>query len=420
MAIVKTHKKENPFVILDKTSSNDNRLSFKAKGIHTYLIGKPDDWEIYINHLAKVSTDGKDSVITGLNELFNYGYAYKEQQRGERGRFAGWDYHIYEIPTYNPHYMKEVESFYDDIKNIKIDAGVVAKELKKEKSYISKIINKEVLPGIDEIEKILSILIPKNTNVENKPFPPKADFPKTDYPKTENPSLLNNDSILNNDSSNKNGANKKQEKRNKNEDKKVGREKSSTHDLKKIYSKESIEYKLTSHLIQYIKKNNPRQPVPEKNTKLFYNWIDEIDKLHRLGPVGGDKGYSYEEIKKIIDFCQTHDFWYSYILSAKTLREKIITLENLMNSSKKPISPKKTRFHFNNQRDKNDDYYEKIAENKREEIKSSNNDNGKYDIKEIKEKVNNLKDIYGDNFDTIIFRLKDEGVYEMARDNNLI
>ena len=61
-----------------------------------------------------------------------------------------------------------------------------------------------------------------------------------------------------------------------------------------------------------------------------------MDKLNRLGPIGAkksdDKGYTWEEISMIIDWCQADMFWKSNILSAGKFREKIVQLENQMKS----------------------------------------------------------------------------------------
>ena len=46
MAIVKIIKRENPYIQIDKTGINDNRLSWGASGLLTYLIGRPKDWKI--------------------------------------------------------------------------------------------------------------------------------------------------------------------------------------------------------------------------------------------------------------------------------------------------------------------------------------------------------------------------------------
>jgi hypothetical protein len=97
-----------------------------------------------------------------------------------------------------------------------------------------------------------------------------------------------------------------------------------------------VIFALTDLLIQRILINNKRARVPAKNSDLYNKWADEIDKLNRIGPVGGEdgQGYSLEEIKRIILWCQTDGFWKNNILSAGKLREKIIQLENQMGGPK--------------------------------------------------------------------------------------
>lgn len=97
MSIIRTIKRDNPFVQIDKTVFEDNRLSWKAKGLIGYLLSKPDDWQTYVKDLEKRSKDGKDSVNSGLEELEQYGYLVREKKRN-KGRFDGWEYHIYETP----------------------------------------------------------------------------------------------------------------------------------------------------------------------------------------------------------------------------------------------------------------------------------------------------------------------------------
>ena len=78
---------------------------------------------------------------------------------------------------------------------------------------------------------------------------------------------------------------------------------------------------------------------------MFNKWVKELEKINRLGPVGAkedeNKGYTWEEIKEIIDFSQNDEFWSSNILSAKKLRKQIVKLENQMNKSGKSNSTKK-------------------------------------------------------------------------------
>ncbi|MCU5830256.1 replication protein, partial [Clostridioides difficile] len=50
MGIIRVSKdKDNPYVVLNKTCLEDVKLSWQAKGLHSYLISKPDHWKIYVN-----------------------------------------------------------------------------------------------------------------------------------------------------------------------------------------------------------------------------------------------------------------------------------------------------------------------------------------------------------------------------------
>lgn len=104
---------------------------------------------------------------------------------------------------------------------------------------------------------------------------------------------------------------------------------------------------LTIKLIDLIQKNNSRAFVPEKNidNPLFKKWLTSIDRLERLGPIGAkeeeNKGYSWEEIEKIIEFSQNDSFWRSNILSASKLRKQIVVLENQLKNKKSDDSEAK-------------------------------------------------------------------------------
>jgi|GEM_PF-4629881 len=104
MGIIRVNKHTEMYVVIDKTCLEDMRLSLKARGLAAYLLTKPDDWEINIEHLSKISEkDGKDSVRTALNELEDNGYMHKERSRNKRGHFNGWSRDLYEKPSLNPH-----------------------------------------------------------------------------------------------------------------------------------------------------------------------------------------------------------------------------------------------------------------------------------------------------------------------------
>jgi len=90
------HNKENPYVVISKEGLEDKRLSWKARGILSYLLGKPDTWKVIMEHLKKEAPDGIRSLRSGLLELQFFGYLEKFVEK-ERGRFKQFGYNIYEI-----------------------------------------------------------------------------------------------------------------------------------------------------------------------------------------------------------------------------------------------------------------------------------------------------------------------------------
>lgn len=97
MSIIRVEKNTN-YSVISNVHLQDNNLSWKAKGLLSYLLSKPNDWTIYLKHLAKQSKDGTDSTRTALNELIESGYISKEYARNEKGHIIGRDYIVRENP----------------------------------------------------------------------------------------------------------------------------------------------------------------------------------------------------------------------------------------------------------------------------------------------------------------------------------
>ena len=93
---------DNPYVMINKVFLNDEHLSWKAKGLLTYLLSLPDDWQIYETELTKHSKDGKDSTKTTIKELIDNGYIERlDRVRDSKGRLSSYNYNVYE--TNNNH-----------------------------------------------------------------------------------------------------------------------------------------------------------------------------------------------------------------------------------------------------------------------------------------------------------------------------
>ena len=97
--IVRVQKnKENPYVMINKSCLNDANLSWAAKGLHSYLLSLPDNWEIYVDELIKHTSAGRDHTYRVVNELLEHGYMEKVQYRCE-GKILGLNYTVFEVST---------------------------------------------------------------------------------------------------------------------------------------------------------------------------------------------------------------------------------------------------------------------------------------------------------------------------------
>lgn len=93
-------EKNRDYTTMANHHLRDERLSLRAKGLLSMLLGLPDDWEISIRGLSSIVRDGVASVQTGINELIGAGYIVRQRQHAEDGTFAGFEYIIHERPPY--------------------------------------------------------------------------------------------------------------------------------------------------------------------------------------------------------------------------------------------------------------------------------------------------------------------------------
>ena len=122
--IVRVPKEERTrFLTASYESSNDSRLSFKALGLHLYLLGKPDDWDANEDDLVKRHEDGKASVRAGIAELLQYGYMHRQRITDDRGRVIRWRLDTYESPLLNPYFSPDCEKRNVGKRNVEPDSG---------------------------------------------------------------------------------------------------------------------------------------------------------------------------------------------------------------------------------------------------------------------------------------------------------
>lgn len=93
------HDKNNPYFMLNRAAANDKRLSYRAIGIHTYLMSKTDEWEANETDIVKRHTEGREAVRAALKELKAAGYMRRSAIKNEKGQVTRWVMDVYEVPT---------------------------------------------------------------------------------------------------------------------------------------------------------------------------------------------------------------------------------------------------------------------------------------------------------------------------------
>lgn len=135
--IIRQKRKAN-YTVIPNEMLNNTELSFKAKAILCYLLSKPDKWSVYLSQLAKASTDGYESVVSGMNELIAKRYVFRQPNSGVNP--GGWEYFVYDEPQLEEDSRlseKPIRDFTDSEKPVTIKERLdkVSNEIKeKEKS----------------------------------------------------------------------------------------------------------------------------------------------------------------------------------------------------------------------------------------------------------------------------------------------
>jgi hypothetical protein len=103
------HNAENPYCQIRRTTLQDERLSFEARGLLAYLLSKSHDWRVVIGDLMRAGNTGRDRVYRILRELESAGYLTRHAVR-EGGKWRGFEYHVYEAPLTDLPYTEKPDT----------------------------------------------------------------------------------------------------------------------------------------------------------------------------------------------------------------------------------------------------------------------------------------------------------------------
>jgi len=97
MATIRVEKTKNYTVMSNHHLRNKN-LSLKTKGLLSFMLSLPDDWDYTTKGLANICKEGVDSISTSLKELEAEGYLVRKRARNDKGVLGKMEYTIYERP----------------------------------------------------------------------------------------------------------------------------------------------------------------------------------------------------------------------------------------------------------------------------------------------------------------------------------
>jgi len=97
--------------VIDLTCVQDERLSWKAKGIFNYLVTRPPYWTVNEADMIGRSKDGINSLNSGIKELTEFGYMFRIV-KCVNGRITKWAYLITEIPCTNEDIVAHIPEGY--------------------------------------------------------------------------------------------------------------------------------------------------------------------------------------------------------------------------------------------------------------------------------------------------------------------
>lgn len=124
MSIFKIEKNKN-YTVMSNYHLRDKNLSYKAKGLLSFMLSLPDDWDYSMSGLEAISKESIKAIRNILQELEDNKYLVRTRMQDELGKFY-YDYSIYEMPfDIDPHYQKGHAVKGQTEKGIQINTNII-------------------------------------------------------------------------------------------------------------------------------------------------------------------------------------------------------------------------------------------------------------------------------------------------------
>lgn len=97
MAIRRGERASDNFAQIANSCLQDDRLSYRARGILASMLSRPPGWTTSAERLASAGAEGRDAVRSALRELEKFGYLVRVKVQDEKGQ---WQHHqdVFDIP----------------------------------------------------------------------------------------------------------------------------------------------------------------------------------------------------------------------------------------------------------------------------------------------------------------------------------
>ena len=252
------HNSKKPYVVLDKATLWNEKLSLKALGLWARCISRPDNWKFCIKELIKNCQEGRDSIYGGIKELIEVRLCLRVQHRIQNGR--------------NGNTPGPVEYIFLEVPATELEALEIEEEMKSE--------FKKSLSYPDFQEAGFEALRAAETEDPGTEDPGKRTLPNKDI------------------------YNKKERKKNVPTPSEIVTPPPSSEK----FHEDVIS--ITKYFYGELKKLYPDLSNPNINA-----WMTELDRMHRIDH------RNWAQIRKAIDFALSDSFWRANILSPTSLRK---------------------------------------------------------------------------------------------------
>ena len=105
--IIRAARPHQNYTVVHNELIEDQRLTWKARGILVYLLSKPDHWRTTSAHLASQSPEGVFAVRSALQQLEQAGYIRRIKKQNSRGQWSTYTV-VFDKPQPVDNYVEKV------------------------------------------------------------------------------------------------------------------------------------------------------------------------------------------------------------------------------------------------------------------------------------------------------------------------